>query len=475
VFDVEFDVPSGITADAIVSRLADGLKLRRAIEDELAAATFDPAVAGVISVFARTPEVATVKKSGRVVASNDAQIVLDLEIKGLKYAELTKAGIPGAPTALQVAFADAVRKSIASGIQGLDSSSIGLDIFDGKQDAANKHYITATATIPTPPGLSADETMSTWPGGSNAIGKRMELALRGVDGIAVAAGGQAGVSAIEVYPGPLHLGAIRATYESGTTLVFTADNWGIDTSTASTVQESEKAKFEKQLKKSLASKLALPESAIKPTSTIATGGTQLTVTATISSPNQVSDDLQSSWQTNVLAAVADVKTAWKAENQALATTGATAFTVTVILPVQITNKASGVALDFVIQGIDYNAVPEVHKHTFAADLIKELQTGVWNTFPIARGGVVATDLDVTISPGGTPASLDVTARIPISDKALADQAEQEMIRASVATGDANLYKIVQKQLANLPGLKYFSSWSSTSIKVTAPGVKVVSA
>merc|ERR1712176_1507368 len=87
------------------------------------------------------------------------------------------------------------------------------------------------------------------------------------------------------------------------------------------------------------------------------------------------------------AAVADVKSAWKAENQALATTGATAFTVTVILPVQITNKASGVALDFVIQGIDYNAFPEAHKHTFAADLIKELQTGVWNTFPIARGGV----------------------------------------------------------------------------------------
>merc|ERR1712176_660792 len=246
--------------------------------------------------------------------------------------------------------------------------------------------------------------------------------------------------------GPLHLGAIRATYESGTTLVFTADNWGIDTSTASTVQESEKAKFEKQLKKSLASKLALPESAIKPTSTIATGGTQLTVTATVSSPNQVSDDLQSSWQTNVLAAVADVKTAWKAENQALATTGATAFTVTVTLPVQITNKPSGVALDFVIQGIDYNAVPEANKPAFAADLIKELQTGVLGTMTTTSGmagAPVATDLDVTVSPGDTPASLDVTARIPLSTKVLTDSAMKELVKASVAAGASNLYTAVQ--------------------------------
>merc|ERR1712176_509318 len=124
------------------------------------------------------------------------------EIKGLDYALLAKSGTAasGVPSALQLAFAEAIQKSIASGVQGLESSSIALDIHEGGTDAAGVHFIAVPATIPTPPGLTADATMSTWPGGPDAIGKAMETALQAVDGIAVAAsGGAPGVSKIQVY------------------------------------------------------------------------------------------------------------------------------------------------------------------------------------------------------------------------------------------------------------------------------------
>merc|ERR1712050_99479 len=298
----------------------------------------------------------------------------------------------------------------------------------------------------------------------------MELALQGLSGIEVATGGATGVSKIEVYPGPLHLGAIRATYESKATLEFKADHWGA---------ASQQAAFEKQLKKSLVSKLGVPESAIKfnPAGTIA--GTVLTNTVEITSPNKVSDDLQSSWQTNVLAAVADAKATWKAENPSLRSAApANTFTMTVRLPVDIKNEASGIALDFVIQGIDYNAVPEGNKAVFAADLIAQIQTGVYGTMSAAARPALATDLDVTISPGDTPASLDVTAKIPLQPANI-NTAMVEMVKDSRATAGmpGNLYHDVKLRLtpANLPGLKYFASWTPGSVKVTAPGVKVTKA
>merc|ERR1711893_458005 len=104
-----------------------------------------------------------------------------------------------------------------------------MDISDAGKDAQGVHWVRITAVFPAPLGLAADATMSKWPGGPDAIGSSLQQSLQVLDGIEATTGGVPGVSRIQVYPGALHLGALRQGYKTQWVVKFKADKWQVPT------------------------------------------------------------------------------------------------------------------------------------------------------------------------------------------------------------------------------------------------------
>merc|ERR1712113_952877 len=168
---------------------------------------------------------------------------------------------------------------------------------------------------------------------------------------------------------------------------------------------------------------------------------------------------QSGWQTTALKVVTNVTDQWKAHKPGVDA----AFNVNVQLPFVVTHA---------VLGVDYAKVAEDKSHIFAANLVSLIQDGLWGvpgvTAPPATPppGTKA-DIQVTLAPGTTPASMFVTARFPYTT-------------ATVAQGASDMEKHVLDLLTNVQtkltastsGLKYFTSWTTSGIKVTLPGVKV---
>merc|ERR1712113_423042 len=172
---------------------------------------------------------------------------------------------------------------------------------------------------------------------------------------------------------------------------------------------------------------------------------------------------QSGWQTTALKVVTNVTDQWKAHKPGVDA----AFNVNVQLPFVVTHAVVGVDLDFVIQGVDYAKVAEDKSHIFAANLVSLIQDGLWGVPGVTNPPGTKADIQVTLAPGTTPASMFVTARFPYTT-------------ATVAQGASDMEKHVLDLLTNVQtkltastsGLKYFTSWTTSGIKVTLPGVKV---
>merc|ERR1712176_1521191 len=383
------------------------------------------------------------------------------DVKGIKYTEFSKGGVSGTQTALQQSFAKAVQDSISAQVSGLESSSIGLDIQDGKTDKAGVSWVHIMATIPVPEGLSLDSTMSQWPGGPDAIGSSLQTSLRGLAGIEAVTGGTAGASRILVYPGVLHLGALRVTYSSQVTVKMKAHQWdqGTDKSVA----------FGAVVKKSLVANGKVDASLVTVTPGTYTKNADLDVTAVISSDGLNSEESRKAWETIVLQTIHDVKDEWKVDKPTLAT-AFPGFKVEATLPLTSEYKVDTVDLDMTIWGIDYSLLSADKIPSFVTDLAEQIRLGVYGALTHKPAGGAKT-IHVSISNGSSPGSVEVSVSVPETDSTKA-AAEVQKLQAKIDT----VYTDVQKLLtaANVPGLKYFSSWTADSIKVKPPGVKVSS-
>merc|ERR1711920_1204322 len=103
-------------------------------------------------------------------------VVLDLDVKGIKYDELKD------DPDLKSSFVVALRSAIASADVGLETSSIVLDITNGNV-LGGVPYVHVTARFPAPTNINADATMSKWPGGSQKIGADAQSNIRAIANI----------------------------------------------------------------------------------------------------------------------------------------------------------------------------------------------------------------------------------------------------------------------------------------------------
>jgi len=481
-FTVRVTVPEALTATAVIERLNDGSTLMRDIKARLSSCRFPrQGGIGVQSVFS--------SRKGEALASEiegGPAISFGMDIRGMYYQQLSLS------ESLKDAFVDAVRSGIVPSDVSLQAESIGLDITNGGVDADDVPYVHVEATIPVPDGLTADATMSKWPGGRTGIGDSITENLNKMTDIArvTKAAGDAEKHKIVVYPGPLFLGGLRQSYRRQIQVPIEVFNLDHDTTAGAglftpldqirdRVREDIRANIDKDADVIVefmdpadpvrGAPIAEPYS-----NAMFKAADPLTLRATISQADKKAAlPDTATWLTKLLPAIRRSERYFKTLVPAPAGTADARYRFAMRAPV-VSQAIDTVDIDMVVNGIDYTSLRPEARGAFRDDLVDAVHASI---FP---AGLPAGDYRETVrnqvkvavssrksTDSGKGGGVNVRASIP----APTSEAETVQLMANlerdVDTGAMTTR--LQNEVRLMTGISYVSTWSSDAVTVSVAG------
>jgi len=463
---VTITVPSALTTSAVLSRLNDGSTLLWDIKDILTACN----IKHTGSIMPHAVMTSKAGESTVMETKSNPSISVEMEVKGIYYKRLIG-------TDLRKAFADSLRASLAT--EGVEAESIGLNIQDGAMDANDVPVVMVSATIPVPAGLTADATMSKWPGGREGIGKTATQNIKAISNIDQTSkkDGAQGFHDILVMAGPLRLGGIRMSYRRQVQVVLQVSHMELDPAKAKFTTLSS---ISDKVKESLVAQVDKDDDVeVEFLKTDANGNEEvaditadaadlqadepLLVRASVSQHHGASTAADAVvWETKLIPAVRTIETYFK--QHGVADAGQTiAFTMRVP---KLSNSADTFDMDLVVHGVDFNALRPESKGAFLDDLAKAVRQGLVTAVGGAHITKVQSQVSVAVSSQDSTGAVNVKVGIPAPD----DAEQQVLFHGSLdsKTTDGTLQTELETQLRAMPGIAYVSTWTPKAISVSVP-------
>merc|ERR1711997_422823 len=387
----------------------------------------------------------------------------DMDIKGIYYDKLSAA------PELRQKFAEAVQAGIAT--HGLDAKSVGLDVSKGGSNAEIP-FVHVTAKIPVPSGLSADATMSKWPdGGGEQIGQEVQKNLRAIGSCfeQVTRDAGNGPHPILVFPGTLHLGAVRQTFATHVRVGVDvkhlrhtgADKVGEDVIRAQLIHNLKKmAQVEEDDIKLVTGYPIIPVGSVD----------EIKYKFIITAHGPTAAAMKASdWEAKLLPAGRLVQHYFE-QTAKSSITDEDEYMVLVGIG-DVGNDVDTVDLDLVVHGVDYYAIMDDRKKSFLTKFATAVREGLkTGTSPNTHIVPVVDDIHVTVSPHKTSGALNVRAQIPAPETDADRLALMSALEDSVFEEPPNtLQKKVEDKVKAIPGIEFLSTWTAHAIHVSVPG------
>jgi len=472
-FPVTISVPSELSASVLMSRLNEGGTLLKEVEDMLIACHLADASIDIRSVMrSRKGKSVVLEAQG---SQGNPQIHFDMDIKGLDYTQL------GLSEAAKTKFVEAVRSGIVPPGLDVDAESIALDISNGGLNNRGVPFVHVDASLPVPASISADATMSKWPGGRAQIGARVTANLKKDDAdirrATRVAGSTTEFHEILVLPGMLSLGGLRSSYATEVSLLVEVNGLAHAAAAATdpTVEQirdrlkaalkKEVGKDDVEVKFMRGAPLAEVSEPLSAGDRAALNADPLVMSAIISHGETASVNLKDAavWESKLIPAVRSTEASLRNTFSTSVTAATYGFKIHVP---KLSNEVSTYDLDMVVSGIDYESFRPEKKGAFLIDLAARVRTAInhLSTTPISD---VVDDIRVLVSSQSGTDALNVRAQIPAPADAASREAMTNQLEKDIQSGD--LKEQLESGIRGISGIGYVSTWTPTAIKVSLPG------
>jgi len=454
-FKLEITVPAELTTDALKERLVEDGDWKKLIRDELV----DSAITRQSTVIVHSGVINT--KTEQVLVSeadaHDPIIVLDMDIKGVYYSKLAGKDV-------RAKFATAIQSGIAT--ERMEATSIGLDVSDGGSNTGSP-FVHVTAKIPVPAGVSADATMSRWPDGAAQIGEQVQKNLRAISDVEqMTRDGDAGPHPVLVFPGTLHLGAVRQTYATHLKVGMGVQHLRYNGGAA----RVEPQVIEDTLKAALVKVAGVEEDDVQVEGTPTQTANEIKYTFSVSARGAAAAAKKmSDWEQQLLPAGRQVQTFFKTTNPE-AITDDDEYMVSVGIG-DVSNEVDTIDLDLVVHGVNYNEISDKRKKSFLTRLAEAVRQGIND----GSGGNDDVDdsvdkIRVVVSPHGTDDTLNVRAQIPAPETSRAQLNMMRDLDAQLVKDKrGGIQEQVEARIEAIQGIEFLTTWTAKAIYVSVPG------
>merc|ERR1712242_294889 len=458
-FPLEITVPAELTVEALKSRLIeDGdwkKKIRQALVDSGIAFT---------SLNVHSGDITT--KTDAVLVSevdvHDPLITLDMDIKGVYYSQLS------AGSELRSKFAQAIQAGIAT--QGLEASSIGLDVSNGGP-GTGVPFVHVVAKIPVPAGLSADATMSLWPESGSQIRTQIQEKLRAISGIdQVTKSGKSGPHPITVFADTLHLGAVRQMYATHVK-VGVSVHYLRYTPAAGQVHVEPTA-IETQVKDALVKMAGVDKDDVEKVGNAVTpNADEIRWVFSVAARGAEAAALKTAdWEAKLLPAGRKVQRFFEATYPGAINDADPNEEYMVSVGIgDVSSEVDTIDLDLVVHGIDYDEISDKSKKSFLTKLAEAIRQGVKDG---AANGYVNTNvakIRVVVSPHDTDDPLNVRAQIPAPALEADQLSVMKALDDKLAKSPGGIQDTVETRIEAIAGIDFLSTWTTEAIYVSVPG------
>jgi len=334
-------------------------------------------------------------------------------------------------------------------------------------------FVHVIAKIPVPSGLSADATMSEWPDGASQIGTKVQEKLRSITGIDQATKqGNNGPHAILVFPGTLHLGAVRQTFATHLRVGIGIQYLRYQAATGKV--HVEKSAIEQKLKDSLVKMAGVDEEDVQRVGDPDTSDTdEIKYVFSISARGaEAAAKKTADWEEQLLPAGRLVQKFYETTYpDAVQADHKDDYMVSVGIG-DVSNEVDTIDLDLVVHGVNYDEVTDKRKKSFLTKLAEAVRQGVKdgsNGNDYVNNNVAR--IRVIVSPHDTNDAVNVRVQIPAPEtpedqRDVMSDLDSQLLTKGEGEG---LQKKVEEQVKAIQGIEFLTTWTTKAIYVSVPG------